>query len=72
MSAEKLDDNPAFNSLYERLRRATAAEMDERQYAAYYSQMADELAAAITGLVGRTEYYWRMKVVEEINRERGK
>ena len=34
--------------------------------------IADELAAAITGLAGGADYYWRMRVVEEINRGRGK
>ena len=74
MTTEKLKDSPAFRSLYERLRRATLAEINavDRREAKYYANIADELAAAITGLAGGADYYWRMRVVEEINRGRGK
>jgi len=74
MLSNEFKDNAALNSLYERLRRATVARMsaEKSEHAAIYSKLADQLAEAIAGIVGKTGIYWRMKVVDEVNRERKK
>ena len=71
MISDEFQDNAALNSLYERLRRATVAEMfaEKREHAAIYSKLADQLAEALAGFAGKTAIYWRMKVVDEVNRK---
>ena len=74
MISNEFQDNEALNSLYERLRRATVAQMsaEKMTHAAIYDKLADQLAEALAGLAGKTGIYWRMKVVDEVNRERKK
>ena len=70
MIADEFQDNEALNSLYERLLRATVAQMsaEKMTHSAIYDKLADQLEEALAGLAGKTGIYWRMKVVEEVNR----